>query len=364
MKLTQNQFFGLSKNLPLKLPEGSTYICVDTFRMYVYNKIFEPVEITSGESSTLTKEEIKSLYELNSNTNAFADSDKAKLDSVEEGATGDLTGSEIKQKLFSENDTNNFDDTFKDKLKAIEDNAKDDQTGAEIKALYEGELDTNPFTDADVAKLSGIEANATADMTASEIKTAYESNADTNVYNDSAVSKLAGIEDNATADQTGAEIESLLDAELGNTDWKTGGDSALDLSSTETADFNASSAMTSGLTKVNSSSDVTVTVQDFATSSIPVGSVLVFLQEGEGNILVSYSGSASGDDYQTYKKGNTLTLWHESQDSWVTLNPPRSIDSRLDLEPAGAYLIGNIVGISQANYDAGTPLSTTTYLIE
>jgi len=42
---------------------------------------------------------------------------------------------------------------------------------------------------------------------------------------------LSGVEDDATADQTGSEIETLLDNQLGNTDWKTGGSGGGDVSS-------------------------------------------------------------------------------------------------------------------------------------
>ena len=43
---------------------------------------------------------------------------------------------------------------------------------------------------------------------------------------------LINVENGATADQTGAEIEALLDAELGSTDWKSSGGSAITYSAT------------------------------------------------------------------------------------------------------------------------------------
>ena len=79
---------------------------------------------------------------------------------------------------------------------------------------------------------------------ASFIKTQYESNSDTNAFTDAFSTKLTGVEASATEDQTGAEIVALLealagagqlnatalrliadaiDAELGNTAWRTGG---------------------------------------------------------------------------------------------------------------------------------------------
>ncbi|WVQ00116.1 tail fiber protein [Synechococcus phage MA10] len=134
----------------------------------VWNTIegeWQPADVLSG----LSISQVKSLYEANSDTNAFTNAEQAKLAGIETGATAD-------------------------------------QTGAEIKALYEAELDTNAFDDAAVAKLAGIEANATADQTGAEIKALYEAELDTNAFDDAAVAKLAGIE-------TGAEVN--VDTNLG-----------------------------------------------------------------------------------------------------------------------------------------------------
>lgn len=95
--------------------------------------------------------------------------------------------------------------------------------GSVIKTAYEGETNTNAYTDAEKSKLSGIEDNATANQTGSEIKVAYESQPDTNAFTNAEQLKLSNIEAFAKDDQTAAEIEALLDAEFGNTDWKTGG---------------------------------------------------------------------------------------------------------------------------------------------
>ena len=79
---------------------------------------------------------------------------------IESGATADQTGSEIKSLYEAQSDTNAFTDSLLSKLNAIEASATTDQTGAEIKSLYEAESDTNAFTDAEKTKLSGIETSA------------------------------------------------------------------------------------------------------------------------------------------------------------------------------------------------------------
>ena len=89
-----------------------------------------------------------------------------KLSGIEEGATADQTNAEIKTAYEANSDTNAFTDAEKTKLQnldlaklqGIETGATADQTGAEIKSLYEGESNTNAFTDAEKTKLAGISA--------------------------------------------------------------------------------------------------------------------------------------------------------------------------------------------------------------
>lgn len=142
-------------------------------------------------------------------------------------------------------------------------------------------------------------------------------------------------------------------------------DETLSVTSTQSgSDFDLVNAHVGGLNKVTGSTDITVTVQTNANENIAVGSVVVFRQYGSGTLTAIGDVGVTLTSRQTYKEGDTLTLWQESTDNWVVINPPASIHSRLDGEPTGAYLLGNIVGISQADYDAGSPVSTTTYIIE
>jgi len=140
-------------------------------------------------------------------------------------------------------------------------------------------------------------------------------------------------------------------------------DTTLPLTSTITTDTDCLEAHVGGMNEVNSASDVEITVQPFSTESIPIGSVVVYTQRGTGSVSISYNGSASGDIAQTYRVGDTITLWHKSEDVWVILNKPHRLDSNIEDEPTGFTPIFNIGTISQANFDAGTPVSGTTYLI-
>ena len=73
-----------------------------------------------------------------SNAGSMSASDKTKLDGIEASAKDDQTGSEIKSLYEAESNTNAFTDALLAKLNAIEANATTDQTIAEIKALIAG----------------------------------------------------------------------------------------------------------------------------------------------------------------------------------------------------------------------------------
>ena len=125
-----------------------------------------------------------------SNPGTLSASDKSKLDGIESSAKDDQTGAEIKSLYEGESDTNAFTDAEKTKLSNIESSAKDDQTGSEIKSLYESQSDTNAFTDAEKTKLASINA--------SFIKTQYESNANTNPLTDAEKAVIDGVTANTS----------------------------------------------------------------------------------------------------------------------------------------------------------------------
>ena len=141
------------------------------------------------------------------------------------------------------------------------------------------------------------------------------------------------------------------------------GDDTLSLSSTNVTNTNALLTHVGGMNDIDSTTNVTITIQDNATENIPVGSVITYNQISTGRAIVAYSGAASGDSGQTYKAGDVLTLWHKSLDNWVILNPPKALDSTTAGEPTGSDQVFNVVSLTQAEYDAGTPVATTLYNI-
>lgn len=132
----------------------------------------------------------------------------------------------------------------------------------------------------------------------------------------------------------------------------------------ETADFNATIDQVGVMVDVNSATDVVVTVRDFATEAIPVGSILTYRQAGDGKISNAYS-VATGDASTTYREGDVLTLWQKTQDNWVVINPPHAIDSQTTGEPTGSDQVLNVVSLTQAEYNAaiGSYNADTLYVI-
>ena len=123
------------------------------------------VDFTDG--SVLTETDL----DTNSDQVLFAQQEITdKLSGIEDGATGDQTNAEIKTAYEANSDTNAFTDAEKtklqnldlSKLQGIETGATADQSNAEIKTAYEANSDTNAFTDAEKTKLAGISASAGA----------------------------------------------------------------------------------------------------------------------------------------------------------------------------------------------------------
>ena len=123
------------------------------------------VDFTDG--SVLTETDL----DTNSDQVLFAQQEITdKLSGIEENATADQTNAEIKTAYEANSDTNAFTDAEKTKLQnldlaklqGIETGATADQSNAEIKTAYEANSDTNAFTDAEKTKLAGISASAGA----------------------------------------------------------------------------------------------------------------------------------------------------------------------------------------------------------
>jgi len=91
-----------------------------------------------------------------SNAGSMSSAHYTKLENVETNSKDDQTGSEIKSLYEAQSDTNAYTDEEKTKLTSCESNAKDDQTASEIKSLYESNSDTNGITDAEKTNIGTI----------------------------------------------------------------------------------------------------------------------------------------------------------------------------------------------------------------
>ena len=97
------------------------------------------------------------------NTDTFLDRggpNELSAEQIKNGLGSDLTDVEIKTKYENNPDTNAFTDSEKTKLGTVETGAEVNQTDAEIKTQYEANANTNEFSDNEKTKLSGIEEGA------------------------------------------------------------------------------------------------------------------------------------------------------------------------------------------------------------
>ena len=212
-------------------------------------------------------------------------SDKTKLDGIETAATADQTGAEIKSLYEGESDTNAFSDAEKNKLSGIESNATADQTDEEIQDIVGAMLTGNTesgitvtyqdadgtidfavasqtdenFTTADHAKLDGIEALAdVTDATNVDAAGAVMNSDTTTAAMSFVVDEDNMASDSATKVPTQQSVKAYVDANSSDTTYTAG--TGLTLSGTT---FNVSAiALTTVQTAANESAHLNLTTQE------------------------------------------------------------------------------------------------------
>ena len=179
-----------------------------------------------------------------------------KLGGIEENATADQTNAEIKTAYEANSDTNAFTDAEKTKLqnldlaklRGIETGATADQSNAEIKTAYEANSDTNAFTDAEKTKLAGISASAGA--------TTFTGLGDTPANFTSAAGKTVKVNSSANA----LEFVDQISDVVGDTTPQLGGD--LDVQARE-----INTSTTNGNIKLNPNGSGAVEVKGDGSSN-------------------------------------------------------------------------------------------------
>ena len=166
---------------------------------------------------------IKSIYESNSDTNAFTDAEKSKLAGLESSKfVGEFTSLAALQAAFPTAPVGSYAyvDTGagqpvekyiwdnNDSQWELQQGQSTAETPATIKSKYESNPDTNAFTDSEKSLLGNQSGVNTGDETPSSIKTKYESNADTNAFTDSEKSLLGDQSGVNTGDETTGTIQS------------------------------------------------------------------------------------------------------------------------------------------------------------
>lgn len=198
-------------------PVAGNYADVDAAGMdaarYIWDASDSKWLLSASTATPLTAAQVKSLYESNSDTNAYPNADKAKVASVATGATANSTDAALRDRS-THTGTQSI-STVAGLQSAID---------AKVTAVTGQGL----ITDAQVSKLNGIATGATANdtdanlknranhtgtqaiATVSGLQTALDAKVNTesgkSLITDAQSSKLAGIAAAATANQTDAYL--------------------------------------------------------------------------------------------------------------------------------------------------------------
>ena len=239
--------------------------------------------------------------------------------------------------------------------------AEANQSDAEILAQFSANADANVLTDTLLTKLNQIEDNATADQTDAEIRTAVDAATNSNVFTDTDKSNLDGLQ---SGDSNNAKLDAANVFSL------------------------AGNRFVEGIEIGGASSNYIV--EDGANFKLITGNHMVFEAAGNGATVFDFKGGGASS-LQTDNVGanwylpatSTAILDGESATSkmiptveWtsatfgaksdVTTNTSDITDRLKSVtvgEPTGSDIVINMVSLTQAEYDAGTPSLTTFYVI-
>ena len=83
------------------------------------------------------------------------------------------------------------------------------------------------------------------------------------------------------------------------------------------------------------------------------------------NPVINQDSTKANQSDLTIVEGQTVILQAENIAQQLEINSLQSdkVNSVTTGEPTGSDIVGNIVSLTQAEYDAGTPIATTFYLI-
>lgn len=148
------------------------------------------------------------------------------------------------------------------------------------------------------------------------------------------------------------------------------GDETLPLTSTIVSNSQVLLSHVGGMNQVNSTTDITLTVQTFANQAIPNRTPILYQQKGEGNIYIAYAGGVTGPAVKTYAKGQTIIILSESTNIWDSINPPQApggegITNGLESTQVGETMTvipyTNFVGVYEKDYDIAKKVAGTFY---
>ena len=251
--------------------------------------------------------------------------DGTKLDTIESSAKDDQTGSEIKSLYEGESDTNAFTDALLAKLNAIEANATTDQTISEIKALIAGSpldnshlannsvgtdeitnssVTNNKLADAELVTLAGMQSG-----TASKLASSTELTSDIADLNQlDGLQKETTITDDDTKFPTSGAIVDYVAAQLApiggleaianeNSFPNTQPQSGVVISIADAGGMAVSSTGTaSGQTVGGTTVNITGIATNFRGSSVAAGVRFLVVSTGSGQNYTYHKATLKEDD--------------------------------------------------------------------
>ena len=111
-------------------------------------------------------------------------------------------------------------------------------------------------------------------------------------------------------------------------------------------------------------------VKDYVLTDVPSSGVQTVTGANVDNTdpdnpIINQDDTKANQSDLTIVEGQTVILQAENIAQQLEINSLQSdkVNSVTTGEPTGSDIVGNIVSLTQAEYDAGTPIATTFYII-
>ena len=122
------------------------------------------------------------------------------------------------------------------------------------------------------------------------------------------------------ANPTDAEIVASIDSQLGNTDWKTGGQTPISFKIITDGYYVIPTDGDNVVLLYDGATDITINIDTDASAGFTENLELKIARKGDGDVYISYTSSVTGEHIKTVLATSLMRLARNGADRWLALD--------------------------------------------